>query len=144
MRSYNPATNQIVWEGKEASGSDVSQALEKAQKAFLSWKRLSFEERAGYCIRFAEQLGKNKELLASSISEEMGKPLWESLTEVQAMINKVDISIQAYQERCFVKVHDQAKVTVVTRYQPHGVGCVLGPFNFPGHLPNGHIVPALL
>src|SRR3954451_10961239 len=34
--------------------------------------------------------------------------------------------------------------TTATRYKPHGVVAVIGPFNFPGHLPNGHIVPALL
>ena len=39
---------------------------------------------------------------------------------------------------------DTAFGRAVLRHRPHGVAAVLGPFNFPGHLPNGHIVPALL
>ena len=60
------------------------------------------------------------------------------------MINKVDISIQAYQERCPERILNKVNAVSITRHKPHGVVAILGPFNFPGHLPNGHIVPALL
>jgi succinylglutamic semialdehyde dehydrogenase len=60
------------------------------------------------------------------------------------MINKVQISIESYHERTGIKVTEMADGQAVLRHRPHGVLAVFGPYNFPGHLPNGHIVPALL
>src|SRR5690606_9866443 len=82
--------------------------------------------------------------LARGIGEETGKPLWEASSEVASMVGKVAISIQSYHERTGEKRGPLADTTSVVRHKPHGVVAVLGPYNFPGHLPNGHIVPALL
>ncbi len=144
ITSHNPATGSVVWQGQEATSHDVAQAIEQAARALAGWKAKPFDERAGFCKRYAALLGEKRELLAKTISEEMGKPLWESLTEVQAMINKVDISIKAYHERCHEKIEQNKNTILATRFHPHGIVAVFGPFNFPGHLPNGHIVPALL
>lgn len=144
ITSYNPATGDIVWQVDEADSKAVHTAVNEALLAYKSWKKQTFDYRAEVCRRFAGCLQSKKEYLATTISEEMGKPLWESLTEVQAMINKVDISISAYLDRCKEVIHQSAQATIATRFHPHGVVAVLGPFNFPGHLPNGHIVPALL
>lgn len=142
--SYNPATGSVVWQGKAASSEDVENAVDKAHSAGVSWKKLAFDERAGFCRKFAKALLEKKDAFARTISEEMGKPFWESLTEVQAMINKVEISIEAYKERCKERSEQTANFRLMTRFQPYGVVGVFGPFNFPGHLPNGHIIPALL
>lgn len=83
-------------------------------------------------------------ILAETISKETGKPLWDSYTEVQAMLNKIPLSIEAYRQRCATTERPQKNGISITRHKPHGVVVVIGPFNFPGHLPNGHIVPALL
>jgi succinylglutamic semialdehyde dehydrogenase len=84
--------------------------------------------------------------MAMLISREMGKPLWEAKTEVAAMIGKVGISIAAHTDRCPTSenINSKTGVTLATRHKPHGVAAILGPFNFPGHLPKGHIVPALI
>ncbi len=144
ITSYNPATKSVVYQVKESDANDVKNALTAALNAYLPWKKKTFEERANICIAYGQALNVQKDYLARTISEEMGKPLWESLTEVQAMINKVTISIKAYIERCNERLQESANATLATRFHPHGVVAVLGPFNFPGHLPNGHIVPALL
>ena len=60
------------------------------------------------------------------------------------MIAKIEISIQAYHERSGEKNAVIADASVVLRHRPHGVVAVFGPYNFPGHLPNGHIVSALI
>ncbi|MFN3901101.1 MAG: succinylglutamate-semialdehyde dehydrogenase, partial [Alishewanella aestuarii] len=94
--------------------------------------------------RFAELLNQHKEALAACIAEDTGKALWESRTEVTAMIGKIDISVRAYEERTGVKENPMPQGRAFVRHKPHGVVAVFGPYNFPGHLPNGHIVPALL
>ena len=85
------------------------------------------------------------EAIAELIARETGKPLWEARTEVEAVIGKVEISITAYAERTGQKKLNSAlQGTAALRHKPHGVMAVLGPYNFPAHLPNGHIVPALI
>jgi len=93
---------------------------------------------------FAEELKANRNSLAGLISLEMGKPLWESDEEVAAMAGKVALSIQAVKERRWPTQFELSGATAAVRFKPHGLLAVFGPFNFPGHLPNGHIVPALL
>jgi succinylglutamic semialdehyde dehydrogenase len=71
--------------------------------------------------------------------------LWEARTEVASVVAKVDISINAYSERTPTNRLEAAMGNkVAVRHKPHGVLAVLGPYNFPAHLPNGHIVPALI
>ena len=95
-------------------------------------------------MRFRDLLKQNAEELAQIIAEEVGKPLWEARTEVTTMANKVDISVQAYGARTGETAAKVADGNAVLRHRPHGVFGVFGPYNFPGHLPNGHIVPALI
>ena len=71
----------------------------------------------------------------------MGKPLWEARTEAKALAGKVDLMLGEGAELTRDRVVEGAGEV---RYRPHGVLAVLGPFNFPAHLPNGQIVPALL
>ncbi|MDO9587053.1 MAG: succinylglutamate-semialdehyde dehydrogenase, partial [Brevundimonas sp.] len=94
--------------------------------------------------RYQAVLKERAPQMAEAISRETGKALWETTTELAAMQGKVDISIRAYDERTGERAADTAFGRAVLRHRPHGVAAVLGPFNFPGHLPNGHIVPALL
>lgn len=140
LRSINPATGEPVWTGPAADAAAVDAAVGAARRAFPAWAGRSFDERAAVAKAFAAQLTAHKDAFAQAISREVGKPHWEALTEVQSMIGKIDISIEAHQRRCA----EFRNSLGVTRFRPHGVVAVLGPFNFPGHLPNGHIVPALL
>jgi len=142
--STNPATNETVWQGHAANAADIAQAVAAARSAFTAWRRTALVERNAIVRNFALVLGEHKEELAHAIGKETGKPLWESRTEVAAMIGKIDISIKAFDERTGEKRGELAGDAAVLRHRPHGVAAVYGPYNFPGHLPNGHIVPALI
>ncbi len=142
--SHNPATGEELWHGSEASPQQVSDAVDAARDAFRAWSALSFEERLFHVKAYRTVLEKRKEELATSISKEMGKPLWEARTEVAAMIGKIDLSADASQQRTGKRIIKEEGPRLLTRHRPHGVVAIFGPFNFPGHLPNGHIVPALL
>lgn len=144
FESLDPAKNQVVWQGQAASEAQVSQAFNAARAAFDAWADCSFAERAELVRRFGALLESNKETMAQVIASETGKPLWESRTEVAAMIGKIEISIRAYQERTGEKESAMPQGRGMLRHKPHGVVAVFGPYNFPGHLPNGHIIPALL
>jgi succinylglutamic semialdehyde dehydrogenase len=140
----NPSDNSLIWTGHVGSEQDVTLAVNAAREAFPKWAATELQERITLLQHFAENLAKQATQLSQIISQETGKPEWETKTEVQAMINKVKISIQSYHERTGAKVTSIADGQAVLRHRPHGVLAVFGPYNFPGHLPNGHIVPALL
>ena len=144
FESLNPVTQQVLWTGNGANAAQVDAAVQAARQAFPAWATRSFEERLGVLEAFAASLKGHADELARCIGEETGKPLWESATEVTSMINKVAISVQSYRERTGEKSGPLGDATAVLRHKPHGVVAVFGPYNFPGHLPNGHIVPALL
>jgi len=144
FESLNPVSQAVIWQGQGATAAQVEAAVQAARQAFPAWGRRPLEERIAVLERFAACLKDKADLLARAIGEETGKPLWEAATEVTSMVNKVAISIQSYRERTGEKSGPLADATAVLRHKPHGVVAVFGPYNFPGHLPNGHIVPALL
>ncbi|MFC0202668.1 succinylglutamate-semialdehyde dehydrogenase [Novosphingobium soli] len=144
LRSFDPATGDLVWEGEAAGADAVSAALLRARRAFPGWAALPLEARVAVVERYRAALETRKEPMAQMIARETGKPLWEARGEVASMIGKVGLSIAAQAERAGEKRSDMPFGQAVLRHRPHGVMAVLGPFNFPGHLPNGHIVPALL
>ncbi|WP_462157145.1 succinylglutamate-semialdehyde dehydrogenase [Pseudoalteromonas sp. GB56] len=142
--SINPANNQVLWEANTATAEQVNFAVNAAREAFIPWSDKSFEERLEIVKAFAEQLKENAEELAVLIAQETGKPLWETRTEAGAMVGKIAISEKAYLERTGTVENAMPVGKAVIRHRAHGVVAVFGPYNFPGHLPNGHIVPALL
>jgi succinylglutamic semialdehyde dehydrogenase len=142
--SLNPVSQAVLWSGRAAGAEQVAGAVLAARAAFPAWALRSLEQRIEVLEAFANCLKAHADELARCIGEETGKPLWESATEVSSMVNKVAISIQSYRERTGEKSAPLADATAVLRHKPHGVVAVFGPYNFPGHLPNGHIVPALL
>ncbi|TLF53012.1 succinylglutamate-semialdehyde dehydrogenase [Halomonas urmiana] len=140
----DPVSDARLWEGQAADEAQVGAAVTAAREAFPAWARTPFIERQALVERFREVLERHREDLAATIAHETGKPLWEARTEIGAMIGKVAISLRAYQERTGERSRDLGDATAVLRHRPHGVMAVFGPYNFPGHLPNGHMVPALL
>lgn len=141
---YNPVNQALLWQGNDAEAGQVAQAVSAARQAFPAWARLSFSARQGIVEKFAALLEANKSQLTAIIAAETGKPRWEAATEITAMINKVAISVCAYHSRTGESETAMADGAATLRHRPHGVLAVFGPYNFPGHLPNGHIVPALL
>ncbi len=142
--SYNPATGTPVWEGTTANAEDVNLAVESARAAFPSWSETRIKTRIKFLRKFQTILENNKFEFAETISLENGKPIWDAANEVNSILTKVDISIDAYEMRCLHLVKDEKGKHTVLRHRPHGVIGVFGPFNFPAHLPNGHFIPALL
>ncbi|HEY0845899.1 MAG TPA: succinylglutamate-semialdehyde dehydrogenase [Noviherbaspirillum sp.] len=144
LTASDPATGAQTWSGHAATAAEVDIACRAAREAFDGWARTTLDGRLAICHRFRDLLKENSEELARLISLEVGKPLWEARTEVATMANKVDISAQAYHARTGESLTKVADGDAVLRHRPHGVFGVFGPYNFPGHLPNGHIVPALI
>jgi succinylglutamic semialdehyde dehydrogenase len=140
--STDPATGKQVWSGPIG---DAAAEVAAARAAWPVWAAHSNAFRIETVRRFANVVRKKEAEFAELIARETGKPLWEAKTEVGAVVNKVEISVAAYAERTPQrKMEASLGDRIAVRHKPHGVLAVLGPYNFPAHLPNGHIVPALI
>ncbi|HEX8056657.1 MAG TPA: succinylglutamate-semialdehyde dehydrogenase [Novosphingobium sp.] len=140
--SYEPATGVELWRGNVG---DVDQAVDQACRAWPAWAAQPLATRMELLRRFANEVRKDAEPLATTIARETGKPLWEARSEVENVVARVEIAIRACAERAGQRKLDSAlQGAAAVRHKPHGVLAVLGPFNFPAHLPAGHIIPGLI
>ena len=142
LLSTEPATGAELWSG--AIG-DPDAEVRAARAAWPDWAARPLTVRIETLRRFVTVVRARKDDFADLIARETGKPMWEAETEVASVMAKVDISVAAYADRTAQRRLEGALGTkVAVRHKPHGVLAVLGPYNFPAHLPNGHIVPALI
>lgn len=140
--SYEPATGAELWRGPIG---DVDEMVVRARRAAPAWSAQPLSTRMELVRRFANEVRKDADRLATTIARETGKPMWEAHGEVESVIAKVELSIRAYADRTSQRKLDSAlQGTMAVRHKPHGVLAVLGPFNFPAHLPCAHIIPALV
>ncbi|MFZ5618047.1 MAG: succinylglutamate-semialdehyde dehydrogenase [Pseudomonadota bacterium] len=144
IKSFDPSTGKEIFEAGSATRNEVQDAVDAARAAFEGWALTPLEKRISIMRRYKELIERDAEELARLISRETGKPYWETKTESASVAGKVEISIKAYDERTGTKETATGATRGMLRHKPHGVMAVLGPFNFPAHLPNGHIVPALI
>lgn len=142
--STDPSSGDVIWEGREATADQVNTAVDAAAIAFETWSLTTLEERITIAKKYSELLAGKKDMLGELIAKDAGKVMWDALGEAGAMINKIEISVKAYEERTGSKESLNGAVKAKLTHRPHGVMAVFGPYNFPGHLPNGHIVPALI
>ncbi len=144
FNSTDPSTGETLWSGTAASKEDVADAVSAARGAFEPWAMTPIAERIDIIERYRDLIERDGDELAKLIARETGKPYWETKTEAAAVAGKVNISVRAYHERTGERQSVAGATHAVLRHKPHGVMAVLGPYNFPAHLPNGHIVPALI
>jgi succinylglutamic semialdehyde dehydrogenase len=131
--------------GELADTVAIEQVFADSVQAWAGWKATSMDQRIAIVERYAEILEDQKSEIACLITEETSKLPSESAAEVSASIAKVRWSIQALtQRRSETELNSDSGVVRRIRYAPLGVVLVLGPFNFPLHLPGGQIIPALL
>lgn len=142
LLSYEPATGALLW--RHAIG-DADSEVATARESWAEWAAKPVTFRIETLRRYANVVRARTDAFTDLIARETGKPLWEAKTEVDSVIAKVDISAGAFAERTGQRQLDSPMGSrMALRHKPHGVLAVLGPYNFPAHLPNGHIVPALI
>jgi succinylglutamic semialdehyde dehydrogenase len=141
FQSHNPARNdEVVFEaiGDESSVADVVAA---AQAARVEWARRSVEDRTNVLLRVAEKLPSHVDGIAEAICAEMGKTMAESRVEANSIAGKIKGTVKLLDHEL---VGAGPGAPGEQRHHPLGVVAILGPFNFPVHLVNTHLIPALL
>lgn len=148
LESHNPARPmEVVWSGATRA-AHVDAAVSAARRAAPAWAAWGRDSRFNVLRRFSDLCKANAAKMAELICDETGKAMWEAKGEAAALASKVEITLDASPMGGLRRVEGYEVEVGPQRigrcwFRPHGVMAVVGPFNFPAHLPNGHIIPAL-
>jgi succinylglutamic semialdehyde dehydrogenase len=141
LRSVSPADPaDEIGRFPVADAAAVDAAVARARRAFPAWRDAGFEARARVLRRFRDLSREAGDELARLVAREVGKALWDARSEAALLPAKVDVTLS---DGMRLVADFEAAPGARASFHPRGVLAVLGPFNFPLHLPNGHIVPAL-
>lgn len=131
MKTINPATEEVIKEYSEMSFDEVTRIIENTNKAQSLWKKESLGQRAAYLNTIASLLEKRKEELAKLMSEEMGKPISQSRSEIE----KCAWVCEYYAEKAKEFLADDHVKTDATKsyvtFNPLGAVLSIMPWNFP-------------
>ena len=143
IKSVDPFDGSVCWSSTSADSQIVDRAVSAGRAAFPKWAALQVQERGAIITRFTKLVESRAAELAEIISRECGKPLWDSRTEVNSLVTKLTATAEAFERRATSTSREVRGLTSRTRFLPHGLMAVLGPFNFPMSMANSHIMPAL-
>lgn len=141
----NPANiEEIVLTAPDSTEEDANNAVEAAHEAFKSWSKISPITRGKYLYRFAELLELQKTEIAELLTKEQGKPLSESLGEINKTISEVRYTAgEASRLSGETLPSERENVNIRTIRIPKGVIAAISPWNFPLVTPLRKIAPAL-
>ncbi len=142
--SHSPIDGTHIWEGNESRPDEIRLVMQQAEHVARSWRSVSVETRIGITRRYAEYLKQYRGEIESLLVREVGKLRHDAVGEVDAAIAKIENSVLAFEQRRSASRVDAGELSREVRYRALGVVVVLGPFNFPLHLPGAQIIPALL
>lgn len=129
--SKNPYTGEEIEKYKELSKSKIKKKLKKADKTFSEWGQTDFSRRRKLVQNLAEELRQNKEDYAKTITTEMGKPISQSIGEIEKCAWVCDYYADNGEEHLAPKeIESDAHKSYVT-YEPLGVVLAVMPWNFP-------------
>ncbi len=142
MDIYNPATGAAFAQAPDCSKAQLDLAVESSQKAFQSWKNLSFDERADYLRKASKALTEAAPEMARLFTQEQGRPVDFAQVEIAGAGDWLNTIAD---KRPPVDVHEDSDAQYIeTSYVPLGVICGIAPWNFPVSLAVWKIAPALL
>ncbi len=144
--SFDPARPSVEVARVRVDAGAVDAAVRAACAAFPAWSARSMDERAVLLQAWSATCARHADRIAVAIMRETGKVLAEARQEAALLSDKVTVTLEERVRARVTGYEFPANATRTNRcsYRPFGVMAVIGPFNFPAHLPNGHWVPALL
>jgi succinate-semialdehyde dehydrogenase/glutarate-semialdehyde dehydrogenase/succinyl-CoA reductase len=130
LKTVNPATEEILNEYDIMTKEKINESVRRAKEAFSDWKK-DIHNRADSLYAFASEFRKNKENLARTSTQEMGKAIKESRSE----IDKCAWTIEYYADNGKIFTSDEvvntdARKSVII-FEPLGVIGSIMPWNFP-------------
>jgi len=145
----SPYSGEVVSSAPICDEKDALKALNIAQKATLSAKASTLAQRCSWLLDVAQKLRENKEDIAKTLTDEVGKPISFARIEVERCIETVTLSVETMRTMHGETINTDAmasgkKTTAFFTREPAGVVVAITPFNFPLNLVAHKLAPALV
>ena len=132
IASVSPVDAQVIANVTMATEAEYHQVIEKAQAAFVEWRKIPAPKRGEVIRQLAERIRFYKEPLGKLVSYEMGKSLQEGLGEVQEMIDICDFAVGLSRQLYGLTMHSERPGhRMYEQYHPLGIVGIISAFNFP-------------
>ncbi|MFD2550548.1 NAD-dependent succinate-semialdehyde dehydrogenase [Bizionia sediminis] len=131
IKTINPYTNQVIKIYETFSDATLENYLKRGHQQFLKWRHTAIEERTALLERLGKTLAANRQEYAELITKEMGKPISQSLAEIDKCQTLIDFyAVNADQFLADALIETEAHESFIS-YDP--LGCILGimPWNYP-------------
>ncbi|MFN3781100.1 MAG: NAD-dependent succinate-semialdehyde dehydrogenase [Candidatus Kapaibacteriota bacterium] len=129
--TINPATEEVLGEYPELQEKEILARISQSANAFKTWSSMNIEKRCEYLLKVAEILKNRKNSLARLITLEMGKPIKQSIAEIE----KCEWVCRYYAENAVQQLKDIEISTEMSKsyvtFQPLGPILAIMPWNFP-------------
>ncbi|WP_076455593.1 NAD-dependent succinate-semialdehyde dehydrogenase [Zobellia uliginosa] len=130
-QSINPYNGKKLFEFNTLTENDLESRLKVSHQRYLEWKETSFEERSRLMHKAAEQLRQNKKRYAEIITLEMGKPISQSLAEVEKCAWVCEYYAEHAEHQLRDEIIETDAASSYVKYQPLGVILAIMPWNYP-------------
>src|SRR5919108_1671601 len=143
IETINPSNGKIIASYDNMSSEEIAQKVKSARTAFQKWSKLDISERTAYMRSLGRVMRKNKDEYASLITEEMGKPIRQSIAEIEKCAWVCDY----YSDHAESFLRDELIPTEFRKsfisFEPLGVVAGIMPWNFPFWQVMRYAVPTL-
>ena len=142
LKSYNPATGEVVGEVPVTPASDIPAVVARARATQSAWEALGLEERAELLRKSKEIFVKRAEAHGELMTKEMGKPLNEAIGEATSLAN-IDHELDEIATALQPDVVEDERLRSMVYHDALGVVGAITPWNFPMSMPAWMVLPAL-
>jgi len=144
LQSINPATGEIVFTHPEDSVEELEQKLALAKQTLQTWKLVPLADRVQLVRQLIQQLKTHREALAALITQEMGKPISQSLTEIEKTAWGCEYFADSAPTHLAPEIVSLEAKKAYVSFEPLGVVLHIAPWNFPFWLALRPTIPAIL
>ena len=132
IAAVSPVDGSLLGNVQTATVEDYENLIERAEHAFLSFRKIPAPQRGELVRQFGNKLREKKSDLGQLVSWEMGKSLQEGLGEVQEMIDICDFAVGLSRQLHGLTMHSERPLhRMYEQYHPLGVVGIISAFNFP-------------
>lgn len=131
IKSKNPYTQEELYDIEQLSGSEVENAINRADKAYQSWSKTDYSQRQKLMISLAETLKSDKKELANTITQEMGKPISQAVAEIEKCAWVCEYYAENAESQLADKIIETDAQKSYVSYEPIGVVLAVMPWNYP-------------
>ncbi|MBJ7880834.1 NAD-dependent succinate-semialdehyde dehydrogenase [Gelidibacter salicanalis] len=131
IKTVNPFNNKVIKEYQLHTSEDLTNILNTADKRFYEWRQTSIKQRCRLLLNLAQVMDDDTQELAELITQEMGKPITQSIAEIEKCITLCDFYATNADDFLADELIETEATESFISYDPLGTILAIMPWNYP-------------